>query len=105
MPLLKGHSPEVIDQNIREMIDAGHPEAQAVAAAYREAGKSKRGHEARLKNTKHAAKSPNRPGLHPHHPFNSKKAPNNRRPAAQTMEQPAHMDVVISGSRTPVVSK
>ncbi len=41
MPLLKGSSKEVISQNIAELIRAGHTQDQAVAIAYKEAGKSK----------------------------------------------------------------
>ena len=41
MPLLKGKSNSVISSNISEMRKSGHPEAQAVAAAMRMAGKSK----------------------------------------------------------------
>lgn len=37
MPLVKGSSQAAISENIREMRAAGHPEAQAVAAAEREA--------------------------------------------------------------------
>lgn len=33
MPLKKGHSQATISGNIREMIRAGHPQNQAVAAA------------------------------------------------------------------------
>ena len=33
MPLHKGSSKKVISSNIREMVKAGHPQAQAVAAA------------------------------------------------------------------------
>lgn len=40
MPLFKGTSQSVISENIREMRNAGHPEDQAAAAAYRMAGKS-----------------------------------------------------------------
>lgn len=36
MPLEKGKSAEVFSRNIAEMIKSGHPQAQAVAAAYRE---------------------------------------------------------------------
>lgn len=39
MPLEKGDSPEIISKNIAEMVKAGHPQAQAVAAAYALAGK------------------------------------------------------------------
>lgn len=42
MPLMKGSSKEVVSENIREMRKAGHPEDQAVAAAMRMAGKSKK---------------------------------------------------------------
>jgi hypothetical protein len=41
MPLEKGSSQAVISHNIREMVEAGHPQKQAVAAAMREAGKSR----------------------------------------------------------------
>jgi hypothetical protein len=42
MPLKKGSPKKVVSENIREMIAAGHPRDQAVAAALREAGKSKK---------------------------------------------------------------
>jgi uncharacterized protein len=42
MPLKKGSSQKVISRNIAEMIKAGHPKAQAIAAAYSNAGKSKK---------------------------------------------------------------
>jgi hypothetical protein len=39
MPLLPGNDPNIISHNIGEMIKAGHPEDQAVAAAYSNARK------------------------------------------------------------------
>lgn len=41
MPLKSGSSQAVISSNIREMIKAGHPRKQAIAAAMNKAGKSK----------------------------------------------------------------
>ena len=43
MPLKSGSSKKVISQNIREMVKAGHPQNQAVAASMNKAGKSKKG--------------------------------------------------------------
>ncbi len=42
MPLKKGTSKETISHNIAEMIKAGHKPSQAIAAAYSNAGKSKK---------------------------------------------------------------
>ena len=42
MPLKKGHAPEVVSSNIREMIAAGHPRKQAVAAALASARHSRK---------------------------------------------------------------
>ncbi len=43
MPLRRGTSPAVKSSNIKEMVDAGHPQDQSVAAAMREADDSARG--------------------------------------------------------------
>ena len=43
MPLKPGKSKKVINRNIAEMIKAGHPKKQAVAAAMRKAGVPRRG--------------------------------------------------------------
>lgn len=43
MPLKKGKSEETVSSNIKEMVDAGYPQKQAVAAALDTARKS-RGH-------------------------------------------------------------
>ncbi len=40
MPLAEGSSQETISHNIAEMVKAGHPRDQAIAAAYRKAGKA-----------------------------------------------------------------
>jgi uncharacterized protein len=40
MPLKKGSSKETISHNIAELVNAGHPQKQAVAIAYKEAGQS-----------------------------------------------------------------
>ena len=42
MPLKSGKSKATISKNIAEMIKAGHKPAQAIAAAYSNAGKSKK---------------------------------------------------------------
>lgn len=42
MPLQKGKSRKVVSSNVREMRKAGYPQKQAVAAALRKAGKSKK---------------------------------------------------------------
>lgn len=43
MPLKPGKSNKVVSNNIKEMVAAGHPQKQAVAAALSNARKSKKG--------------------------------------------------------------
>lgn len=43
MPLQRGTSRQVVSDNIREMIEAGHPNRQAIAAALRMKRDSQRG--------------------------------------------------------------
>ena len=43
MPLKKGRSNKVVSENIREMVHAGKPHDVAVAAAMRNAGRSRQG--------------------------------------------------------------
>ena len=40
MPLKSGVSPKTVSKNIDEMVDAGHPQKQAVAASLNEARES-----------------------------------------------------------------
>lgn len=40
MPLKSGKSRETMSSNIKEMVKAGHPQKQAVAASYRKARES-----------------------------------------------------------------
>lgn len=41
MPLAKGSSDEVVKKNVRELVAAGHDQAQAVAISMRMAGRSR----------------------------------------------------------------
>jgi len=40
MPLKKGKSKKVFSKNVEEMMESGHPQKQALAAAYSEQRKS-----------------------------------------------------------------
>jgi len=42
MPLKKGKSKRVVSENIRELMQSGRPQRQAVAIAMKKAGKSKK---------------------------------------------------------------
>lgn len=42
MPLKSGNSEKVISENIAEMVKAGHPQKQAIAAAYEKAKESRK---------------------------------------------------------------
>lgn len=41
MPLKKGESNAVVSANIKELMKAGYPQRQAIAAAMRKAGRAK----------------------------------------------------------------
>lgn len=51
MPLMRGSDKHVISANIRELVHAGHPQDQAIAIAYKEAGKGKGGDPPKSHNT------------------------------------------------------
>lgn len=69
MPLLPGNDHTIVAHNVREMVQSGHPENVAVAAALANADKHGLGDkQLKLK----------RPSLHRDHPFNQKAAPSNR---------------------------
>jgi len=53
MPLKKGSSKKVRQENIDEMIKAGHPPKQAVAAAYRQQRSSAAKKVAKTRKRKH----------------------------------------------------
>ena len=42
-PLKKGSSDETISKNIKKLMDEGYPQKQAIAIAYSEAGRGKKG--------------------------------------------------------------
>jgi hypothetical protein len=52
VPLKAGKSKKVVSQNIGEMVAAGHPQRQAVAAALDKAGKSRKGHKGARRRSK-----------------------------------------------------
>ena len=54
MPLKPGKSAKVISSNVSEMVRVGHPRKQAVAAAHRKAGKTRK----RKKKTARARRKP-----------------------------------------------
>lgn len=81
MPLLSGTSDAAIHENIRELMHAGHPQDQAIAAAY--------AHARRQKDGARHLKTAKRPSLSPSHPFNGRKAPANRRLAGTALPTPS----------------
>lgn len=61
MPLVSGSSRDTISSNIREMVKAGHPQDQAVAAALRKAGKPRKS--PGMNKAEHTGKGTSKPGL------------------------------------------
>jgi len=51
MPLKKSKSPEAFKDNVRTEVKAGKPVKQAVAIAYSEKRKAKKGHEVKANKT------------------------------------------------------
>lgn len=49
LPLIRSSKPEAVHANISEMVKAGHPKDQAVAAALNEARKARKGKKAKKK--------------------------------------------------------
>jgi hypothetical protein len=43
MPLKEGSSKETVSYNVKELVNSGRPQKQAVAIALKESGKSKKG--------------------------------------------------------------
>ena len=56
MPLKKGKSKSVISSNIKEMMESGHPQKQAVAASLNNARKSGAHIPKKKSKTKHRSK-------------------------------------------------
>ena len=48
MPLLRGHSDDIVSANISELVHSGYPEKQAVAIAMKKAGRARKNEKNRV---------------------------------------------------------
>ncbi len=48
MPLLRGHSDDIVSANISELVHSGYPEKQAVAIAMKKAGRARKNEKKRV---------------------------------------------------------
>jgi hypothetical protein len=90
MPLKAGSSAKTIGSNIREMIKAGHPRDQAIAAAMNKAGKKKKRNRAMLHDTPTITKRQKKAAT-PRAKRQARKVVPQAQPTARQRRQAAHV--------------